>query len=1123
MLSTVLMATATATRLGKLSSLPHVETVGIGAKSKRLHIRDRVTGRPFLIDTGSDISILPFKPNAKAEPEPLVLFAANNTRVSTFGRARLVLNLGLRRNFTWNFCLAAVPYPIIGADLLAHYGLLPDLRHHRLMDPLTGLSTNGYDKSVCFSSISTIDRSSKFTQMLTEFPGITGLPQAGTKPSSGVCHHILTRGPPTHERARRLDPQKLAAAKAQFRHDIENGICRPSSSPWASPIHLTRKNNGQWRICGDYRRLNAMTIPDRYPVPHLHDFTANLHRKSIFSKIDLIAAYQQIPIAPEDVQKTAVITPFGLFEYLVMTYGLRNAGQTFQRYVHQALGDLDFVFSYIDDILIASLNEEEHERHLRVVFERLQQYSMRINLEKCQFGKSEIEFLGHVVNGQGVKPTPEKVKAITDYPLPSTICDLRRFLGMVNFYRRSLPHAAHTQAPLNQFLHESRKNDKRKIQWDSDSEAAFHQIKTKVASIALLTHPVPEAETRLVSDASDTGIGAVLEQFVDRAWRPLAFFSRQLNKAQQNYSAYDRELTAIHEAIKYFRYFLEGRAFKIVTDHKPLVYAFLQRSEKASPRQQRQLSYISQFSTTIEHLPGSENVVADTLSRASPVPDPRQPNEHVDAVSHCALRVESILLPTQISLSELAEAQQLEPELLQSCTSSKSSLNVKKIVWGAEKTSVYCDLAGDTLRPVVPTVLRKRIFDIFHTPAHPSAKLSNRVISQKYVWPSMHKDITKWAKSCLDCQRSKVTRHTILRPAHFVAPESRFRHVHMDIVGPLPEYEGYRYLLTIVDRFSRWPEAIPLRNIESSTVCRAFYDGWIARFGTPETLSTDQGRQFESSLARSLLSLLGCHKIRTTPYHPSSNGMIERFHRSLKAAIMCHATLEWTRVLSTIMLGLRTNVLDCGSSPAEYLYGTTLRIPGEFVQPEGPRSNPQSFVEEFRLHIKRIKPIPVEHHDKRKIFIFKELSTCSHVFLRVGVSRRSLEPPYSGPHKVLNRPNDRIIEIDVDGTAKTVSLENVKPAHMLRDPAFRLHQSISPTTLVTNTSRVTGVEPATFVTPHIQSENLIPQKEIVNDRGSQSDPIVNKDVNISQPHPRSQRHIPNILRSSVKRKVTFKI
>lgn len=183
------------------------------------------------------------------------------------------------------------------------------------------------------------------------------------------------------------------------------GLCRPSSSPWASLILIKEKKDGSWRICGDYRRLNAITDPDMYPVPYLQDFAANLYGKKIFSKLDLHKAYHQILVAPEDVPKTAVITSFGLFEFMVMTFGLRNAGQTFQRYIFGALGDLLFVFAYIDDIQIASENSEEHLKHLKIVFSRLEEFSLRVNASKCQFGQSEIEFLGFVINSEGCKPT----------------------------------------------------------------------------------------------------------------------------------------------------------------------------------------------------------------------------------------------------------------------------------------------------------------------------------------------------------------------------------------------------------------------------------------------------------------------------------------------------------------------------------------------------------------------------------------------------------------------------------------------------------------------------------------------------------------------------------------------
>lgn len=332
------------------------------------------------------------------KPTEFKLFAVNNTYIDTYGETRLTLNFKLRRTFCWNFCVAAVPYPIIKADFFKCYGLLVDLRRARLIDPVTNLFVTGVVRNSAIGiKISVLDNTSQYHEILSQFLEITGQMQNKVQSRCDIFHYISVTGSPVAERAKRLAPNKLKIVRDEFRYLIEQGVCRPSCSPWASPIHFVPKKNGSYRICSDYRRLNALTVPDKYPLPHLHDFSFNLCGKSMFTKIDLFKAYYQVPVAPEDVPKTAMITPFGLFEYLVMPFGLRNAGQTFQRFLNRIFVDLDYVFIYLDDILVASSSVQEHQTHLHIVCQRLKDYSLHINPSKCEFGKVWLSLLFSVI------------------------------------------------------------------------------------------------------------------------------------------------------------------------------------------------------------------------------------------------------------------------------------------------------------------------------------------------------------------------------------------------------------------------------------------------------------------------------------------------------------------------------------------------------------------------------------------------------------------------------------------------------------------------------------------------------------------------------------------------------
>ena len=803
------------------------------------------------------------------------------------------------------------------------------------------------------------------------------------------------------------------------------GVIRRSKSAWSSPLHLVKKKDNTYRPCGDFRRLNSVTVPDKYQLPYMADVSSILSGKTVFSKVDLVKGYHQIPVAAADVNKTAVVTPFGLFEWCRMPFGLKNAAQAFQRLMDVVGRDLPFVFIYLDDILVASTSFEQHRQHLTQLFDTLEKFGLIVNPDKCLFAVDQLDFLGYQVTAAGLAPLTEKVSAVQNFPQPKTVGDLMRFNGMVNFYNRFVPHASLLMSPL--FAAVAGKKGKDLVVWDKKVEQAFTDIKAALAAATLVHHPHHDAVTALTTDASDVGVGAVLEQCIDGVWQPLAFYSRKFSAAEKNYSTFDRELLAVHSSIRHFRYFLEGRLFTVYTDHKPLVSAIKKVSDPHSPRQQRHLAAIAEFTTDLQHVAGKANFVADALSRDGAA----AADNLIDETDDDLYPVWTTIAAASISatdIHQLAAAQDADNDLLEFINSdNRCKLEQIRRHGGP---AVWCELSHTRPRPAVPESLRKDIFTELHSLSHPGVKATIKLIKSRYFWPNMSKHIRNWTRQCLDCQRSKVTRHTIPAAQDIPMPNGRFQHIHVDIVDSLPNSQGFTRVFTIVDRYSRWPEVIPMTDASAASCCMALLHGWIARHGLPDIITSDRGAQFTGQLWENMSTTLNIKLQPTVAYHPQGNGMVERLHRRLKEALRCRLVgPNWYQQLPWILLSLRSTVKeDLQTSPAELMFGQVLTLPGDYFPHQQQPLEVPELLQQLRNNTAQTAPVPPLSHGPKVQPPTRPLPPGTEfVFVRKGGIKKSLSQLYDGPYKVI-RTSGAVVTIQLGNKAERVAASRCKAA-----------------------------------------------------------------------------------------------
>jgi hypothetical protein len=703
----------------------------------------------------------------------------------------------------------------------------------------------------------------------------------------------------------KCSPVELEATREYIETNLRKGFIRHSQSPCGAPIVFAKKKDGTLRLCVDYRGLNKLTIKNRYPLPLIGELLERISTAKYFTKFDVRDGYNRLRMAPGEEWKTAFRCRYGLFEYTVMPFGLCNAPGTFQHYMNDTFREFldEFLVVYLDDLLIYSNNLKEHKEHVRRVLERLREAGLFLKPSKCQFHVQEVEFLGFIVGNDGVKMDPAKVESITSWPIPKSPHDVRMFLGLANFYRRFIRGFSGLATPLTRLL--KKENLARKFHWDEKAQRAFDFLRTAFTSAPILRHFDPERPTILEADASDYAIGAVVSQVAsdDGKLHPVAFYSKTLNSAEQNYEIYDKEMLAIVESLEHYRHLFEGlgQQITIYSDHHNLLW--FTETKVYNRRQARWAEKLSKYDFVIHFRPGAKGGKPDALSRR---PDYME-NSKIQPPS-------SFLKPNQIDTSEIELA------------AGSSSLQLDGELRDAIREALLKDPAVEGYLDVPPegfvvedglllkdglvyvpadTEIKLRILEMHHdkkSAGHLGQEKTLELVAREYTWPGIRAFVNEYTHTCDTCARNKTPRHRRhgqLKPLPI--PPRAWKSVSMDFIVELPPSQGYDAIYVCVDRLTKMAHFAPTNsNVTAEQTAGLYLKGIFRIHGLPDDIVSDRGTQFVSKFSRRLLELLDVKGNRSTAYHPESDGQTERVNQTLEQYLRIYCDFhqdDWSQLL----------------------------------------------------------------------------------------------------------------------------------------------------------------------------------------------------------------------------------